>query len=87
MTPAEFQSLLEARCRDRRQDREFLDNLNAKLCEIVIKAPYIKDPADRSPDEFLIMPPEPGKKEEEVTPEQWEDYLKLIALTYKGPEE
>ncbi len=87
MTPAEFHSLLDARGQDRRQDREYLNNLNARLCEIIVKAPYIKDPTERIPEDFLIFPPpDIEKKEEEVTPEQWEDYLELIALTYKGPE-
>lgn len=86
MTPAEAHSLIQARCQDKQQDREALDNLNAKLCEIIVKAPYIKDPTERMPKDFLAYTTE-TKEEDEVSPELVADYLELIALTYHGPEE
>lgn len=58
MTPAEFHSLLEARSRDRQQVRKDMDRLNAKVCEIIVKAPYFKDPHAASPKDFMIFPDE-----------------------------
>jgi hypothetical protein len=54
MTPAEFHAVMEARCKNKQQDLGMLDALNAKLCEIIVKAPYLKDPTERTMKSFLI---------------------------------
>lgn len=40
----------------RQQDRELLDSLNAKLCEVVVKAPYFIEPTKMNLEEFRIVP-------------------------------
>jgi hypothetical protein len=72
-TPAEFHAILAARVEDRgKHDKnilECLDTMNAKLCEIVVKAPYIKDPIERDPSEFHVMEKESEEPPLDMTPE------------------
>jgi hypothetical protein len=69
MTTAELHSLLEARSHDRQQLRKDMDLLNAKQCEILVKAPYFKEPRAASPDDFLVL----SREEEGNTPDMSPD--------------
>ncbi|MCK9579366.1 MAG: hypothetical protein M0Q92_02810 [Methanoregula sp.] len=72
-TPAEFHAILAARVEDRsKHDKnilECLDTMNAKLCEVVVKAPYIEDPSGRIPSEFQVMKRESNEPQLDMTPE------------------
>jgi len=69
MTPAEFHAVLEARTQDREDSMKFQDQLNAKLCEIVAKAPYLLNPWERSPEDFRILSGGPAEAERDMTPD------------------
>jgi hypothetical protein len=72
-TPAEFHAVLTARIEDRsKHDKnilESLDIMNGKLCEIVVKAPYLEDPTKRTPQEFRVMGGESEEPPLDMTPE------------------
>lgn len=69
MTPAEFHSVLEARGRDRQQARKDMDYLNAKVCEIIVKAPYFREPLTTRPEDFLVFSHEEEVSAPDMTPD------------------
>jgi hypothetical protein len=69
MTPAEFHSVLEARSKLKERDREELDKLNAKLCEILVKAPYFKEPLSQTPKDFMIFGTGDDEPVKDMTPD------------------
>jgi len=78
MTPAEFEVVLNARVQNRKDLIRTLDQINGRNCEIIWKAHGGKDV---DADDFRTY----RKEGEDMTAEQWEDYLRTIALTYKPP--
>lgn len=68
MTPAEFHAVMEARVQDRKAYKIYEDDLNAKLCEIIAKAPYIGNPWEKTPEDFRIMS-EKNEDPADMTPE------------------
>jgi hypothetical protein len=84
MTPGEILGKIEANGKDREDLLRFFDMLNAKS---IAENRAVHGSEDECAAKYLILPPKEEETEDDVDPEAVKDYLELIALTYKPPEE
>jgi hypothetical protein len=64
MTPAEFRSLAKARISYHEQQRDILDSLNARACQITAAAAGVENPKMKDFTIFMEDRPEPAQSEE-----------------------